>query len=508
MYMHCKAIHIILIMLLAITPGIGQVDIPDAPEFKVVSVDPLSNPTETSLHWTPSDSADVEGYYIYLVQNGITNTLDSVEGRLTDSYTNFESSASAQKETYRIAAYDTLDFKSRITDPHTTIYCFPYYDICALEVKLSWNHYEGWENGIESYDVYRKEVGDDYDMIATVAGENSNYYDTEIAFNSQYCYYVIAHNSDGRSSSSNETCVYTSSYEPPEYMRAEFATVDDDKIYLRFAVDTAGETMEYHLMRSTDMQGGYQRIATIPDADQLKVEYADENVSTDTRRYFYKLRAVTPCGNVSAESNIASNIVLRGDKDEQLSHNLSWNAYEDWEFGVDRYRIYRNYGETSFQSVGTSAQDILTYKGNIAGLVNQLHASNLRVPSKFCYFVEAVRDTVGDSLQLEAVSQSNKLCLYHLPRLWMPNAFNPSAQISEENRLFKPVISFIPENGYVFTVYDRWGQKIYQSLDPTEGWDGSTGKRNAKNDRFVYQLQYMNYKNEKKQKTGVFFILY
>ena len=51
----------------------------------------------------------------------------------------------------------------------------------------------------------------------------------------------------------------------------------------------------------------------------------------------------------------------------------------------------------------------------------------------------------------------------------MPNAFTPNAD--GENDTFRPA----QMNGYQFldfSIYNRWGQKVYETKDLNKGWDG------------------------------------
>ncbi len=55
--------------------------------------------------------------------------------------------------------------------------------------------------------------------------------------------------------------------------------------------------------------------------------------------------------------------------------------------------------------------------------------------------------------------------------LYTPNAFNPNSEI-DENRLFKPHIYGVDENHFHMIIYDRWGEKIYETYNYHHGWDG------------------------------------
>ncbi len=57
---------------------------------------------------------------------------------------------------------------------------------------------------------------------------------------------------------------------------------------------------------------------------------------------------------------------------------------------------------------------------------------------------------------------------------YVPNSFTPDAD--EHNQLFTPVFTsgFAPDN-FEMTIYNRWGEVVFESRDHAKGWDGSFG---------------------------------
>jgi gliding motility-associated-like protein len=54
----------------------------------------------------------------------------------------------------------------------------------------------------------------------------------------------------------------------------------------------------------------------------------------------------------------------------------------------------------------------------------------------------------------------------------MPNTFTPNGD--ELNQTWHPVItSGIDENDFNLTIYNRWGELIWESYDIYSGWDGT-----------------------------------
>lgn len=77
---------------------------------------------------------------------------------------------------------------------------------------------------------------------------------------------------------------------------------------------------------------------------------------------------------------------------------------------------------------------------------------------------------------------------------YVPNTFTPNGD--ELNNTFLPIFSsgFILES-YHFTVYNRWGELIFESYDPKVGWDGSYGNQLAKSDIYTWRI---NFRDEQK----------
>lgn len=74
-------------------------------------------------------------------------------------------------------------------------------------------------------------------------------------------------------------------------------------------------------------------------------------------------------------------------------------------------------------------------------------------------------------------------------KLFVPNAFTPD--LDGINELFVPVIDCALEE-YHFSISNRWGETIFESTEPGEGWNGSAPGRThwALNDIYVWKLKY------------------
>ncbi len=72
----------------------------------------------------------------------------------------------------------------------------------------------------------------------------------------------------------------------------------------------------------------------------------------------------------------------------------------------------------------------------------------------------------------------------------VPNAFTPDGD--EYNNVFKPEVIGVQPGGYHLQVYNRWGERIFESFDPSVGWDGTYIGRILSPDIFIWRLRARN----------------
>ncbi len=76
-------------------------------------------------------------------------------------------------------------------------------------------------------------------------------------------------------------------------------------------------------------------------------------------------------------------------------------------------------------------------------------------------------------------------------RLFMPNAFTPNGD--GDNELFLPNGIFDGISGYNFSIWNRWGEKIFETTDISEGWNGrlkNVGNNTLVDGVYQYSIQY------------------
>lgn len=498
--------YIILLILICISFDLisqTKADLPDAPKFISASVIPESNPLTIQLNWLPSDSLDVVSYIIYNFRNDSWPDIGMASGRLTTNYQYYVNGA-YKPEKFRLASYVSPSEKSSMTNAHVTMLLNYEYEKCNVKVTIKWTEYFGWDNGIKNYKVYRRSSNSNYEEIAVVNSNELSYVDNNIDIFKQYYYYVEAQSYEGYKANSNSIEVYTDSYKIPNYLKAEYATVENDAIKIKFVVDNTAEVSSYIIQRRDSINNEFYTLSTITNVGQYEIYHTDKDVNVYNNIYNYRILSINLCGNISKYSNIATNILLRVFNNDNHSQTLKWTAYQVWPNGVMDYRIYNTFDYNNY-FVGTNDTASLEYEHNISNYIYNCHKNKVMISNKLCYYVEA-RAKYSDSDLFTNVSRSNIACVSKYPEIFIPTAFNVTSY-EESNREFRPVLSFFENESYEFSVYDRWGLKIFTTNKVYEGWDGRFNDNFAPSQIYQYHVRYKDYNGKLYEKVGIFFLL-
>lgn len=82
--------------------------------------------------------------------------------------------------------------------------------------------------------------------------------------------------------------------------------------------------------------------------------------------------------------------------------------------------------------------------------------------------------------------------------IYVPNVFTPDGD--NFNQIFQPVFTagFDPYD-YHLTIYNRWGEIVFESFDATVGWDGTYGMAGLVQDAvYVWEIEFGDINNDKK----------
>ncbi len=466
-----------------ITGGIFKdIEYPDKPVLDSVSVDNNGN---VQLGWTASDSSDVAGYIIYRFEgNSIWIEMDTVFGINNTFYTDTTVNACEENREYAIASIDSCGNKSPGTflTPQRPVFLYPIgFNSCSATDTLRWEPYINASPEIEKYEIYVSENGGPFTKAGVVPAGTLTFVHNGLYFNTDYEYFVRAVYGNTTASSCIKL-LHTVDYNRPAFVYLTTADVlPDNTVEIDVHADTSVHNSSWNVYRSED-NTAFQLIGSFSysDINGLPFNYTDETADASAGPLYYRIDAVDSCGNVAVQTNVNKTIHLTGTLVSEQQVSLQWTAYEGWDEPVVKYRIYRMQGETyPSEAYDSVSGNTFSYDDDISGITI--------ADGRFTYWVQAVQDS-GNAYEYRETANSNRVLLQQESKLYFPNAFRPGGV----NNLFKPVFNFFGGTDYLFQVYNRWGQKIFETDDPSEGWDGTYGGKPVSMDTYVYRLSYKN----------------
>lgn len=217
--------------------------------------------------------------------------------------------------------------------------------------------------------------------------------------------------------------------------------VNNSSIFLTWNSNSAAS--KYRVYKKGPLDDIFNKLADITDTF-----YTDTKVDVNTTAYCYKVQPLDECGNEGAISSAACPILLSGhilDKNDSRSE-LNWNAYRSFLFGTSAENVYKD-GKLLSSPVFSPFNDDNFYSAD-----SGVHR----------YWIEATEN--GSDF----VSRSNIIKLIESVHLWIPDVFTPNQDNLNDG--FEISTSGIRQMHT--TIYNRWGERMYESDDLHPKWDG------------------------------------
>lgn len=93
---------------------------------------------------------------------------------------------------------------------------------------------------------------------------------------------------------------------------------------------------------------------------------------------------------------------------------------------------------------------------------------------------------------LNDVNCSNEKCeiikIEGIPSVYIPNTFSPNGD--QHNNTFFPVVRDIEIDNYELSIYNRWGELIFNSTNISDSWDGKYHNEDCPNGSYQWTLIY------------------
>jgi gliding motility-associated-like protein len=86
--------------------------------------------------------------------------------------------------------------------------------------------------------------------------------------------------------------------------------------------------------------------------------------------------------------------------------------------------------------------------------------------------------------------------------LYIPSGFSPNDD--GKNDLFIPQGDGVVTDGYKMSIYNRWGEKIFETDDITIGWNGARNNVGSREECevYVYRIIFKNALSKSYTRTG------
>lgn len=307
-----------------------------------------------------------------------------------------------------------------------------------------------------------------------------------------YCYLIVGVNTcDVRVETATPFCTVTELNTPITSAAVKFATVDDDKrVRFEWEMSREPDFKEFEIYR-------YPRGGTPGNnvyAYSVDTVFKDSNLNVDAESFCYTVIVTDKCGHISKPGGEACNVVLQGSATGRPLYyfDLNWQDYKTWNNDVLNWFVERNYSTNPWTDIGST------------GLNRNFRDNKPDYDwGGYWYRVTAVENMQGVG-RSPYTSQSNWIYLYQPPELWVPNAFTRNED--NLNDVWGTVPVFV--KNYHMRVYDRWGQKVWESSDKKKQWDGKVNNEEAPDGVFAWYVIFDGWDNKTYKMKGTVTVLH
>ncbi len=263
---------------------------------------------------------------------------------------------------------------------------------------------------------------------------------------------------------------------------------------------------EWVIMRADAGERPYNVVGRLSNAGARQYtdnSFGNNGYFVDNIKYDYALLAVY--NNKGREyTRFCNNIVLQQDTDRTNLTNLAlkWTPYNCIPDSVLEYSVYRGKVDTINQTI---ARQFITTTTDTAFDLSRPVPDSL---NEGFYAVNVTARRPGSSTIADS-SESNwlyyKLTYFPPPPpppapdpVVVPNVITPNGDMQNDRFYIKPVLDGQQYAEISFTVFNRWGNKVFEDLNyqdrnnEVEGWDGTGSNGNTLAEGVYYYILELN----------------
>jgi gliding motility-associated-like protein len=442
----------------------------------------VSNNKDIDIRWGKSKFQGFDSYNLFNDNSNVYSLLYSSPNK-NDTVFKVLSTTGINVNTSRYCyVIRTKDFCKNlgvVTYPHCTIFLEVDND-SANELLVNWLPYEGWGAGnVRKYRIYRSVDGSPFTLYDSTSNSTNTYRDKRLCTKT-YCYYVEAVQKNGTWTSRSNTVCKVPKYIPPsEPVQSVRTTVlPGNKTFTEWNRYNFVQDVDHYIVSRA--YNGSSENDYYAKTDSLFFLDSDPFMETNKLSYTYKVRAVDHCGTESPKSVENRTILLTGKNDGYVA-KIQWSEYSKWFSGVKEYNIFLREDNT-FKLVSTIDTNLNTYEFDFL---------DTKLDDSVCFKVQAIKDT---SEFVE--SYSNILCLISDAKVFVPSAFSPNGDGKNDVFIPKAILIFNktgnPVLDYKLEIFNRWGEKVFETEDLQQGWDGAFKGETCQEGHYVYKVRALS----------------
>jgi len=237
------------------------------------------------------------------------------------------------------------------------------------------------------------------------------------------------------------------------------------------------------------IKGSGAAFTTVGEVNHPQDSFIEQPVNTDNNAFEYRVVGYDLCNQqIVSDSHI--NVLLLGNKTGPYEVNMNFTDYSGWDDGVSQYELFRY---LPGKSGWTKIQTFTDVQPNI-DLANGLDNYTQ------CYRIRAVQSNTGGQ---DTFSWSNEVCFDFDPVVWIPNAFSINGDgLNDDFKITTGSIKSVE-----ISVFNRWGELLYRSNDPNEGWDGTYKNNPCSMDVYMYLVKFTGFDDKLYTQSGTLHLI-
>lgn len=255
-------------------------------------------------------------------------------------------------------------------------------------------------------------------------------------------------------------CTQAISNRPPDPVKWLTATVVDSGIKLYGEGSPLAKTYEIFRKERDDI--GFEKWG---ESSSLPVR--DSTALTATTAYCYRISFRDVCGNASLPGDSICPILLRINRPDDSRKDFNWSSLDGWKGGVANYELIR-----TPESSASEAE-------NMGTALSYVQKGRDSKKQKIRY---QIRANAKQTANYPNPSFSNTVEVVQEPKLFFPDVFTPNED--GQNETFRCYSLFL--SGYELLIYNAWGNIIFATQKPEDGWKGTINGQPAPAGPYAY----------------------